>query len=333
MKTGFINFFRNYNIKNKAKFRTKLYIFIVCIFIAISFWLFLSLGNNFDTTINLKIDYQNLPTDKTLTSNLPKQFSVQVNAKGFDLLGYYFNTRRLPITIDLSKTNLKESPNANKEFDISTADFYPEINNYLGDNIQILSINPDTIKLYFSALSTKKVPVRLNIELQCRKQFDVNGLTKLSPDSITVSGTKEELDTISFVSTVHNLFKDIDRPISEMIDIERSTESHLFYSLDKVYVTIPVEKFTEKTLEVPLKLINLKPKFNVKVIPTKVKVSFMVAISDYSKVFPDMFGAEVDFANFQPEDVSKMKVAMHVSPNYIKSMQIAPEYVDYLIIK
>ena len=333
MKSNFFSFIRGYRLTNEPKFRTKLYTFSVCILIAIGFWILLALENTFDYKINLTIDYLNLPADKMLTNNLPKQFTVGVNAKGFDLMRYYFKSNKLPITVDLSKTNLKISPKQEKEFDVATTNFMPEIRKYMGDDIEINSIRPDTIKLYFSELLSKKVPVNLNVKVNCRKQYNTKGKPSISPDSVTVSGTKDELDSITSVNTVSEEYKEADKTIAEMINIEKKKQGNIFYSIEKVYVTIPIEKYTEKTLEIPVKILNLKPKYNIKIIPSKATVNFMIAVNDYKRATANDFNAVADFKDFDPANDSKIKVTMTSSPDYIKSMQITPSFVDYIIIK
>lgn len=275
----------------------------------------------------------NLPTDKTLTNNLPKQFSIGINAKGYDLVKYYFKNNKLPITVDLSKSNLKVSPKQEKEFDIATSNFMPEIKKYMGDEIDINSITPDTIKLYFSDLLSKKVPIKLNVEIRCRKQYERKGKATISPDSITVSGSREELDSLTYINTVHEEFKEADRTISEMMNIEKKTTGITFYSTDKVFVTIPIEKFTEKTIEIPIKITNLKPKYNIKILPAKATITCMVSIEDYNRATANLFKAEADFKDFTPENNTKVKVALSAFPDYVKTILITPPYVDYIMIK
>lgn len=333
MRSRVLTFLRNYNIGNEQKFNTKLYTFITCVIIATVFWVLLSLGGNFNTKITLGIDYLNLPSDKTLINNLPKQFTLEINAKGFDLVSNYFNKRKLPITIDLSKINLNEFSKKEKEYEIATTEFTSEINKYLGDDIRIISVSPDTLKLNFSDLQTKKVPVNLNIKIKPRKQFDIKGKLKASPDSITISGTKEELDTINSVNSEREEFVELDKTISKMMNIEKRNNPDIFYSQDKIYVTIPIEKFTEKTFEIPLKMVNLKPQYNIKVLPAKVTISFMVAVSDYNTITEKLFNPVVDFKDFNPENDTKMKVSLSTFSDNIKSIQIDPPFVDYIIIK
>ncbi len=268
-----------------------------------------------------------------MTNNLPRQFVLGVNAKGFDLVKYFFRNDKLPIRVDLSKTNLRVTAKQEKEFDIATTNFLPEIKKYIGEDMDVNTIKPDTIKLYFSDMLSKKVPVKLNVMVHTRKQYEIKGIAKISPDSITISGTKEELDTTNFVMTAHEEYREADRTIAEMINIEKNLEGITFYSLDKVFVTIPIEKFTEKTITLPIKLVNLSPKYNVKLLPSKVTVNFMVAISDYNRATPGLFNAVVDFKDFNPDNAVKLKVSLSTSPDYVKTIQISPPFVDYIIIK
>jgi hypothetical protein len=77
----------------------------------------------------------------------------------------------------------------------------------------------------------------------------------------------------------------------------------------------------------------LKPQYNIKVLPAKVTISCMVAVSDYNTISEKLFNPVVDFKDFNPENDTKMKVTLSTYNDNIKSIQIDPPFVDYIIIK
>jgi hypothetical protein len=55
-------------------------------------------------------------------------------------------------------------------------------------------------------------------------------------------------------------------------------------SPEKVMVLIPVEKFTEKELTLPVQVIHLPEDVNLKLFPPNVKITVMVGLSEYEEV-------------------------------------------------
>ena len=56
-----------------------------------------------------------------------------------------------------------------------------------------------------------------------------------------------------------------------------------------VQVTVPVDEFTEKTLLIPVKLINNHNYDDVKIFPLKVKITVMVSLTRYAETDEDFF--------------------------------------------
>ena len=63
---------------------------------------------------------------------------------------------------------------------------------------------------------------------------------------------------------------------------------------------MPVDEFTEKDLEIPVKLINNRNYENVKIFPQKVKVTFTTSLSRYAEIDEDFFEATADLGPLAP---------------------------------
>ncbi|MFQ6928284.1 MAG: hypothetical protein ACLRS8_10065 [Parabacteroides merdae] len=66
-----------------------------------------------------------------------------------------------------------------------------------------------------------------------------------------------------------------------------------------VTVTIPIEEYTEKTLEIPVICTNLPPHYTLRMFPAVVKVSCNVPLSRFKDVSADDFEIRISFADLE----------------------------------
>ena len=100
---------------------------------------------------------------------------------------------------------------------------------------------------------------------------------------------------------------------------------------EEITVMIPVEKFTEGSLEVPVHSINVQPGFVLKTFPDKVKVRYRVSLSKYNEVRPEMFDAVVDATGLPNEHTQQLKVKLETVPYFIRSVSVEPDKTDYIL--
>lgn len=100
-----------------------------------------------------------------------------------------------------------------------------------------------------------------------------------------------------------------------------------------VEVKIPVDEFTEKVLEIPLKVINNREYYSVKLYPRKVKVTFLVALSKYNQVNEEFIEAVVDLNEWKELQHHRLRVKIVRFPDFCKLVEIKPGKIDFIIEK
>jgi YbbR domain-containing protein len=100
-----------------------------------------------------------------------------------------------------------------------------------------------------------------------------------------------------------------------------------------VQVRVPVEEFTEKTVEVPVKLLNNHNFYNVKLFPEKVNVTFTTSLRRYPEVDDDFFEASADLSLWQQRGYTSLPIKLTRQPEYCKIVKIEPQSVDFIIHK
>lgn len=308
-------------------------IFIVCFFIAVIFWFLISLNKNYNSSISFPIVYVDLPIDKVVVNTLPKTVSLELNARGFDLLGYQLKLLTVPIQVEVQAGNAVKMKSRNEGY-LITRPLISSISKQLRSDGRVIAIEPDTIVFKFSDRLTKKIPVKPNVRLFFEKQYNLAGKIKLEPESVWVTGPQNYVDSIKYLLTESITLKNIKSSHTQTVKVDDKNLRNTIRVISKnITVKIPVEKYTEETIEIPIDIKNKTTGYRIKTIPDKVKISYLVSLSKYHEVAPGSFSVIVDFAPDEEVKNSKMKVVLVKKPDFIKILKITPSKVDYLKIK
>jgi hypothetical protein len=273
-----------------------------------------------------------LPKGKALVSDVPEELGLKVKGLGFSIFKHklfgYSKTINLPIDnfrIDISRKD-------NQYVYYLVTRYAKEwISNQLTSDIQLLDIQPDTLIFKFADVVDKKVPVRLSLNTQFEKQYMQNGLVVLKPDSVIVSGPQSMIDTLVCVYTKELKSKHLKDTLRT--EIELASINKLACPTTKVSIVIPIEKYTELDISVPVETINTPDGLRVRTFPGAITVSCWIGISSYDKMTPYMFRAIVDYNALIANSQNKVKIDLVKSPPNAQNVRFYPKSVEYIIEK
>lgn len=306
------------------KVNKRIITFLICFLISLFFWLLIALSQNYTHVINIGISYNNL-SQETVENKLPLTLSAKINAKGFNLLAHYLRLQPRVIMLDIKSDSQKKGI-------IPSSIILEEIDRQLGSEIKVLKVEPEIIYLNFNKSAQKKVPVKLNLFVNFEKQHGLSDSIKIFPDSVLVSGPKAYIDAVKYIETDTVQFGKVNSKIVKSINLINKNKKVLL-SPEKVQLIIQAEKFTEKKIEVPLEIINNSSKLSVVIIPEKVSISFMVGLSNYSRIDAGLFKAVVDLSSVDEHSDNKIKVKLEEIPPFINSVKVDPQKVQYIFLK
>lgn len=317
----------NYFTFEKLKQDRRLIVFAVCLLIATALWFLNALSKDYTTTINYPVKYTNPPEEIFLTSNPPKKFELKVYGHGFSLLRYKLILSPSPIVLNL--TSIHESyEGSGNIITVQSQSLIQRISQQVSNEISITEISPNVITLVFDSLATKTFPVKTNVNTTFKPQFYLESEITFQPESIKVSGPSATLDTLNFLETEQVNISGIETDIERVVQVKSPLNTEL--STDKVLIKIPVEKFTEKELTIPVEVKNKPEDVSVKLFPSEVKVSFLVGMSNYESITATDFILTVDF---NQSDISSetLDVTIDSQPPFIQSLRVSPQSVDFLV--
>ncbi len=332
MKSSLYELFRSAFGPKDEKFRQRISIFLVCLVISIIIWFSVKLANNFATVIELPVTFSNIPKNKVLTGLSDSVLYVEVVEKGSDLFRLQYIQKISSATISLKNISLYHS-NGTYTGIVNPSIFINDIEHEHGLMGKIISIKPDTIFLTFENLKSKKLPVKVVMDVTYEKEFMPYGPVLLEPDSVQVKGPVKLMEGLdgAFLGILHD--KNLKSTTTLTLPFTKDSVNRLLeFTPGEIKVTIPVERYTESEITSNIKVIDNRDE-KVKIFPDRAKVYFKIALKDYPKIEPGMISIAADFSdvNYTEDDKVRLQVLNH--PDYIQINKIEPEKVEFIIIK
>ena len=330
MRFSFVKLLRNLATRSRdPQVRKHSYILLICLGISIFIWLMIKLSKDYYTNVECRIEYRNIPENKLLDS-ADSLITMEVYTQGFRLFNIKYLSDKPEIEIDLKNNKIQKHRYKYGSYVLSS-ELVGSIAAQLEIENEIVEIRPDTINFTLEEMMSKELPVKPKLQLSFKKQYQLDNEIELKPASVIVSGLPSFVDTMQFVPTQQVLLEELSESKNLMIPLKKPKSStKIKYSRDSVQLIIPVEKFTEASIEVPI-TVKSKDK-RVKLFPEEVSIIYLVSISDYNKVNADMFAAEADFSEVSPGSRT-VRIRVTHSPKFVRIMRLKPEKAEFIYLK
>jgi len=303
--------------------------YLICVAIATGFWFLNALSKTYTVDIIAPVKYVNFPTNKTLANNLPEQFELTIRAHGFTIIRRKLSFLFMPLEFNVNDlTNNRMLDSRRNSYSFPTRQFLSEMAYQLSNDLEILSMNPDTLYFRYDKLGQKRVKVKPVVEVNLKKQYQISGAIKTVPDSVLVNGPQSRLDTLKFVFTEKQRFNLVDKPI--LGEAKLNPVKELYFERQSVQVNIPVDEYTEAQHSVSVVLVDKPSDVKVKLFPARVKISFQVGLNRFSEIHPDDFKLTVSYTDIH-NGKQRLKITAESTPDYLYDLKITPEELEYLI--
>ena len=279
-------------------------IFLFYFLIASGFWLIQTLNNDYEAEFSIPVRMKDVPNNIVLTSEPPSELRVRVKDKGTVLLNYMLGKSFFPVNLS-----------------------FPD---YKGQNnhVKIFASEFEKKILSHSTGKSKLVPVHFQGKVTAGLQYYVSD-TICSPDSVLVYAPAGILDTITTAYTQEVNLENISDTIRQRVALDN--KKGVKFVPASVELTFPVDIYTEKTVEVPLRGINFPADKVLRAFPSKVQITFQVGLKRFRSIKASDFVINVSYEELLKLGSDKYTVKLKSAPRGINQIRIVPEQVDFLI--
>ena len=282
-------------------------IFLFFFFIAGGFWLLQTLNNDYEAEFSIPVRLKGVPNHVVLTSEPPSELRIKVKDKGTVLLNYMLGKSFFPVNIDFSESKVPDN-----HVKIYASELEKKIAGQLNVSTRLLSV----------------VPVKLEGKVVAGRQYYISD-TIYSPDSVLVYAPVAILDTITAAYTQKVNFENVMDTLKQRIALAGVKGAK--FVPGAIDLTLPVDIYTEKTVEVLLRGINFPADKVLRAFPSKVQVTFQVGLSRFREVNASDFVVNVSYEELLKLGTDKYTVKLKSLPRGVSHVRIHPEQVDFLI--
>ena len=286
-------------------------VLMVCIGIALCFWVLNRLSTKFRKTTPVRLEYF-MPMGKALRFIPPQYANVSWQGTGWDLLTG--SEPRIALTVETDS--------------IQTFYLRTIASQQLGNDV--FSVSPEEITVEIEDIATKTLPVEAVTALSFGKGFDLADDIQLDPAVITVEGAKSVLDNLISLKTDTLRFQKLKDTVE--IKVKLAAIPILKFSKTEVSALLAVEQFTEKSLFVPLTIRNAPQRLQI--FPNKIKLDCTVALSRYAALSGDNFMAIVDLKNVEAKSKNNtVPIVLFRQPSFVRNVKFSPQSVEFYFEK
>lgn len=328
-KANFMDMLRIRKMRNAcrqwidAKNTKTVLLYIFFLFISFVFWLVLTLNNSFQHEYSVPLVIKSLPDSTTMINDIPQSIKVTVKDKGLTMLKYELGN--LPtLTLDFS-----EYSNDNGLFRVSAADLRSGVRNIFSASATVSSVNPDSLRLVYTNLPAKKVPVIMDLDIKPNLQYVINGAVSINEDSVLVYSDRQTLMELNEVYTYHVEERELTDTLRREVAIAPIKNTKIVPK--NVVLTIPVEQLIYKRQRVPISVVNQPSNVNVLTFPAIVEASFLVPQSMYRKNVA--IKVAVNYNDILETHSNHVAVKVAEIPAICQSVALSVDSVEYLIEK
>ncbi len=311
--------------KLSAAEKRKVSVFSTCLLLAAAAWLLTGLSSNYNFKAKGVLTFKNTPQIRAFHSLQSDTVDITLQGTGWQMVFNKLKSTNLFIPVDLHTLDHQNYVVLNNQL--------LTINNSREAGHRIIAIVPDTLYFDFTRRISKKIPVQLLSNISYQHQFAPSDEMVVKPAEITVNGPGNLIANITSWKTDSLKLFNVNGSIDMRVNLQPVHQGNLSIYPKTVQVHIPVDEFTEKTLDIPVKLVNNPKYYKVKLFPQKVKVTFITSLSRYKETDEDFFEASADLNLWEQQKFSVLPVNLTHIPAFCKIVRIEPRNVDFIIKK
>lgn len=320
--------FKSARIEIKAFLRRQQWkealIFFCFVLLALGFWLLQSLQQEYEIDINIPVRYKNVPPNIAFTGTPPEKITVRVKDKGSVLLNYSFGRSFVPI-----EANMKTMPEKSGKLIIDKKEIESDIKKQLIATTSLIGFEPQHIDVAYSTRVKKEIPVIFNGSIHTDAGFKISGELTISPNKINVYASDVVLDTLKEVQTVFTEIKKGNKTITRNIQLQK-IEGATFDPAN-ITITIPIEEFTEKTLDIPVVCNDLPSHYILRTFPSTVKVNCSIPLSRFKDVSANEFAVNISFSDLEQNTSGSIPLQLTKKPNWVDATTITPDKIEFIL--
>ena len=187
-------------------------------------------------------------------------------------------------------------------------------------------VRPININFHYGL--SRQVPVKMAGVVVPGKSFYL-ARTRFWPETVTVYGSKQTLDSLRYVKTVPINITNFNDTVVKTVALEKIKGVKIVPNT--VRIGLYPDILTEETIEVPVTAVNMPEGKVLRSFPQRVTVNFIVGASMFRSISSDQFAVVVDYNELIEHPSDKCNIHLRQCPQGVRNARLQMTQVDYLI--
>jgi len=328
---------RAFNIIRNFLFSTvnkKFLIFLFFLAFSGIFWLLMTLNETYEREFSVELRMSNVPKNVVITNDMPSSMRVTIRDKGYMIAGYMYGDILRPLWVDFSTY-----ANGKDHGSVPISDLTKQLYQKLYKSSKIISVKPDKVEFYYNFGRNRRFPIRVLGTIAPGGSYYLSQV-KFTPDSVTVYGSQEVLDSIKTIYTTRQHITNFNDTMTVVAPLRKIRGTKIVP--DTVRMKLYPDVLTEETVEVPVEAVNMPAGMTLRTFPSKVVVRFVVGTNRLrsmpknmttKELMPDGFHVVADYNAITTNSSDKCRIYLRSVPGGIRNARLDVNEVDYLIEK
>lgn len=217
---------------------------------------------------------------------------------------------------------------------ISTVSCIGNLSKLLNTDVDLIKVKPDSIRFIFGKSFTKKVFIKPQVQINYNIPQGIFKRIKVTPQFINISGDSVTLSKIDTLYTEKIVLNNLNQRVEQQTSIQlpEELEGLVALSNEKVKLQINLDEYAQKTMQLPVRVLNAPANTSVKTFPAFVNVVITAPYVLFDSLNILSVKAFVDYRQTLEKN-EKLIVIVSSSINDSKVTQISPQKVEYIIRK
>lgn len=286
----------------------------VSIVVSSLLWFTFTMRETHMKILQMPTEVVNVPESQSLSQLPPERVRVQVVGDGWSLLRLRFSPPIIPI-------------NASQN-EISVRDAIPD----LPKNVEVQSVSPSSLNLSKEHRIKRKLPVRLEVEIETPGTHDLVDDATVLPDSVEVTGAASVVGDLHEWPTVEQRFENVRDTLEVRVPLSDTLSGLVSKNIESVTVHAVSQQFSEgeRLIDVTVQgqpstreLVSLEP--------STILVRYNVIFSQFKEAKKAMdFYATVSYDEIREDTTGHVRPDVHLPKGItLRDVRLRPERLAY----
>jgi len=302
------------------------FIFLFFLLLAFVFWFLQTLQQDYEQRIEYALQYKNVPVEWVLSENNPQTVSALLKEKGATLLYYLWYAPSHAIDISISGL----SPLSDSTLQITNRMLEVELSKQLFASTSILSFEPREIELRYDMLGSRLSHISAQVVISTKPGFQLSDNITVSPSEVRLFGSNKALALLNEIKTKPTYLEDVSKTTELTVQLDLPTGVKSDY--ETVRLTVPVEEFTEKKIQIPVLCPDIPENYVLRMFPSSVEITCYLPLSQFRELTEEKLEIMIPFAEFEKNKTTgKIPVRLTRKPAWVSNAVVSPNELEFII--